>query len=112
MRKIRALYKVQYRFSDLVSSIRETRNKRKVKYQYYAFRNQDGSICHFPVSQVTFISYPKTNEGIFDVTLYDYDDNKAYVTVMYPGDNVEKLSVPEFYKTYGKHIYLNKEEMH
>lgn len=105
MRKIQAIYKMYYRYSDVVTSLRARYNPRGAKYQYYTFRNNDGSTVRFPVDNVKFMHYPKTNEGFYVVTLADYGSGN-YVLLTHLNGELEKMPLKAFYLKYKKDLYF------
>lgn len=107
------IYKLQYFHSDLVSEARYTYKKQASKYfklktpksyKYYEFRNKDNSTVRFNEYNVHYITHPNTNEGIYNITLYD--DNKSYVLVSKNHQKI-KLKIKDFVLHYAKTIYLN-----
>lgn len=78
MKKIKAIYKVQYLFSDLVQEKRSKVSKGRL-YQFYTFKNSlnDGFdyLVSFNTNQVQTEHFPLNNQVFYNVSLYDYEND-------------------------------------
>lgn len=113
---LKAKYNVQYDYSQLASEIREKDAKASGnKYQYYKFRNHDGTYVYFPQYNVNILHHPKINKVIYNVSLYEFSNKPSYVLVytfderhLNEAPKVQKYSVSDFYQRYKNYILFDK----